>query len=874
MNYFSIALTASLLTIGGAWWPLAMVWGGAAAWPGGDRHPPHVFTHSSEQTLEARAVPLNERPVEAVGHRFTGQTVEMRPTRKPATPASWEDRPPFKGDPLAELPSSQPTYLAILKTAPETTVDPSWLDLGLAATATSRWADRGRWVLPPLLAGVGGLLIAVIVWNRRLQQEIHRCQQTKTALADLKESLRRSEDMKRQILESIPDLLVWMTVDGTCIGVAGGGTMKSLYKAEDMVGRNQYEILPPTIAVTRRQTIEAVSQTGQMQLYEQHVEIDGHLQYEEVRVVPIEADTVLVIIRNVSDRKLAELALAESEKRYRLVTENMTDLVCLHRPDGRFVYVTPSCQTLLGYSQAELIDQSPYPFFHPEDQDRIRDAHQMALAGDRLPVTGRFRHHYGHYIWLETLTQPICDAKGQVIHLQTTSRDVSDRVAIEQRLRHDALHDSLTNLPNRVMLTERLELALKRTKRQPDYQFAVLFVDCDQFKVINDSLGHAVGDQLLTAIAQKFSRSIRDTDLVARLSSDEFVFLLETIDSINDAVQVAKRILADMRSPFLIKGQEIFISASIGIVLGTTDHGQADTLIRNADIAMYRAKSSGRSTYAIFDPDMHTRMVQYLKLENDLRTAIKNQEFVLFYQPVVSLKTLRIVGFETLLRWQHPVLGLLTPDKFIDIAEATDLIQPLGEWILLTACQQMGTWQSRLASPDRLTLNVNLSVKQLQESVLVPQLQKVLTHTRIDPQTLTLEITESLLVTNIHLTSQLLNQVQAMGVSISIDDFGTGYSSLSYLHQLPVNSLKVDRTFVSPSEPNPKNQTIAESIIGLSNLLNLHAIAEGIETPQQLAWLRSLQCEYGQGYFFSKPLPAREAESLLYVTQPFTVDQN
>jgi len=292
----------------------------------------------------------------------------------------------------------------------------------------------------------------------------------------------------------------------------------------------------------------------------------------------------------------------------------------------------------------------------------------------------------------------------------------------------------------------------------------------------------------------------------------------------------------------------------------------ADVLLRNADIAMYRAKSQGRDRYVIFDPEMHVQVLHRLQVENDFRRAMEQDEFRLVYQPIVSLNSLQIVGFEALLRWQHPTRGLLTPEHFINIIEETDMICVLGEWVLLTACRQVGEWQAQRPASAPLRLTVNLSVKQLQPQILIPQLQKVLSETQIMPQYLTLEITENLLVENIDATYILLKQVQAMGVKISIDDFGTGYSSLSYLHQLPVDSLKVDRAFVSPPESSMKSRTIAESIVGLSNLLDLKAIAEGIETHQQLEWLRSLSCEYGQGFLFSKGIPASEAEWLLQQT--------
>ena len=682
--------------------------------------------------------------------------------------------------------------------------------------------------------------------------------------------LRQSEAVKQQLLEAIPDLLVWMKADGTCLGAVQGSNTKDLFNGRS-VGRDQYDMLPAELSRLRRQAVTAALSTGEIQIYEQQVNIEGVVEFEEVRVVQIGEDAVLTMMRNISDRKRAEIALTESERRYRLVTENMTDLVCLHHPDGRYLYLTPSCETLLGYTPQELLDRSPYDFFHVADLKVVNQAHEAVLLEEAVSVVYRMRHKLGHYIWLETLSTPVLDDVGRLIHIQTTSREVTDRVAIEQRLRHIALHDTLTQLPNRLLLIDRLELAIARAQGNAAFQFALLFIDFDRFKVINDSLGHAVGDELLVAIAQALPTLMRETDLVARLGGDEFVILLEHVTGVDEATALAERILTHLQSPIEIQGQQIFMSASIGIVLGGDDYQQPETVIRNADIAMYRAKATGRDGYAIFDPVMHAQVRDRLQLENDLRRALDRQEFVLFYQPVVALETLRIVGFEALLRWQHPTRGLLMPDHFTHVAEESNLMPPLGEWILLTACQQVSQWQAQIAPAAGLYLSVNLSVKQLQPSMLLPQLQQVLAVTQIKPQSLALELTESLLVENIATTSHLLHQLQALGVTISIDDFGTGYSSLSYLHQLPVNALKIDRSFVSPSQPNLRNQTIAESIVGLSNLLGFNAIAEGLETPQQLTWLRSLQCEYGQGFLFAPAVPAAQAEQLLRDNRPFDV---
>lgn len=567
---------------------------------------------------------------------------------------------------------------------------------------------------------------------------------------------------------------------------------------------------------------------------------------------------------DLSDRKQAEEALRESETRYRLLAENMNDLVCLHDRQGRYLYVSPSCEALLGYRYDELLGQDPDDFLHPDDRDRIYEEAQAAvLAGKATPITYRIRHKSGHYIWFETLTKPILDARGTIIQLQTTSRDVTERVQVQKQLEHDALHDALTQLPNRQLLMERLELAMNRAKRFNHYHFAVLFLDLDRFKVINDSLGHLAGDHLLVTIAQRLQAALRSIDLVARLGGDEFVILLEDIQNMQEAIHATERIFTVFQTPLLLEGREVYTTASIGIVLGNPDYCTPSELLRDADIAMYRAKNKGRAQYEIFDAEMYTQALNQLHLENDLRRAIAQQEFVLYYQPIVALKTGQIIGFEALIRWQHPNQGLKLPGDFITVAEETGLITTLDYWALGAACQQLVTWQRVFPNLPSLKVSVNLSAQDLRQPDLLAEVDRVLAQTGLAGHHLTLELTESMLIEDVTATITLLSQIKTRGIQLSIDDFGTGYSSLNYLHRLPIDYLKVDRSFVNQIQGEVGNHQIVATIATLSQQLGLTAIAEGIESQVQLEQLQRLGYQFGQGYFFAKPLSPTAVAAVL-----------
>ena len=448
---------------------------------------------------------------------------------------------------------------------------------------------------------------------------------------------------------------------------------------------------------------------------------------------------------------------------------------------------------------------------------------------------------------------------------QDLKTEIIERKRVQEQLLHLAVHDPLTSLPNRTLFLERLAQALNRSKQDADYLFAVLFIDCDRFKVVNDSLGHLIGDQLLIAVARRLESCLSLVDTLARLGGDEFTILLEEIRALDDATRIAKRIGEQLTPPFLLEEQEVFINASIGIVLATTDYQKPEHLLRDADVAMYRAKELGKGRYQVFDRGMHSRALRRLQLETDLRLAVERREFVVYYQPIISLATGKINGFEALVRWEHPHRGFISPGEFIPIAEETGLIMPIGEWVLQEACQQLRAWQNRGLTVGDPTFNisVNLSVKQFSQSNLSEQIDAIIEFAELDFSCLKLEITESAIMDNSESALAILQQLQRRQIQLSIDDFGTGYSSLSYLHRFPVDNLKIDRSFVSRIGEAGENLEIVQAILSLGHNLGMTVTAEGIETMQQLARLRALGCELGQGYFFSKPLDSKSATELL-----------
>jgi diguanylate cyclase (GGDEF)-like protein/PAS domain S-box-containing protein len=534
--------------------------------------------------------------------------------------------------------------------------------------------------------------------------------------------------------------------------------------------------------------------------------------------------------------------------------------------DGRWIQVNKSLCEMLGYSEEELLKGSFQRVTHPDDLNLILDELPKLREGaiPSLQLEQRYFHKKGQLRWVLLSVTTVNDAQNHAANLIFQMQDISDRKQAEKKLVHDAFHDALTGLPNRMFFMDQLKQSLQRAKRTNDVPFAVLFLDFDRFKIINDSFGHMIGDQLLIAIAERLRSSVRPRDTVARLGGDEFTILLDSLKSPDDAIDMARRLLSNLSEHFKLPDREVFITASIGVALSTAGYEHAEEVLRDADTAMYRAKSLGRARYEIFDKGMNaTTATDLPQIEMDLWRALERDELTLDYQPIVSLRTGRIAGFEALLRWLHPSRGMVSPLDFISVAEETGLIIPIGQWVLNKACQQTREWQKLYPQTPPLQISVNLSPKQFMQRDLIDQISLALDRGGLSPASLKVEITEGMVMQNVESTMQMLGQLQALGVAISLDDFGTGYSSLSYLHRFPISTLKIDQSFVSSMSNNQESLEIVRTILGLARNLKMEVIAEGVETLEQARELKAMNCEYGQGFYFSRALNVEGAVGLL-----------
>ncbi|MFL5426499.1 MAG: EAL domain-containing protein [Myxococcales bacterium] len=593
------------------------------------------------------------------------------------------------------------------------------------------------------------------------------------------------------------------------------------------------------------------------------IEVEAHGALTELSGRPAVIGTLL----DVTERRRTERALRDSEERYALAARGANDGLWDWDLVANRVYLSPRWKAMLGLGEGD-IGGNPEGWLgrvHPDDHARLTADIAAHVEGRSAHLESEIRIRHADGTWRTMLVRgaAVRDASGKATRMAGSQTDITDRKRAEEKLLHDALHDGLTGLPNRALFMDRVGQAMAFQARRSDYRFAVLMLDVDRFKTVNESLGHAMGDRLLASVAKRVWRCVRPGDTVARLSGDEFAVLLEDYAVAEEPRRVADRIIAEMAAPHDLGGTEVFTSASVGVAVGRPELGKPEDLLRDADVALYRAKDLGRSRYVVYHPSMRTRAREQLQFETDLRRALGRNELRVVFQPIVSLTTGLPTGCEALVEWQHPGRGRIPPSDFIPMAEETGLILAIGNWVLRESCKQVKAWAGRCEGGPTPTVSVNLSARQLLHAELVDQVRAAISDAGIVPGQLRLEVTESVIMENAGPASLLLTQLKALGVHLLIDDFGTGYSSLSYLHNFRFDTLKIDRSFVSRIDTAQKNVEIVRTILSLSRALGMTAVAEGVETEGQVAQLQMLKCDSAQGFYFSRGLEGQLFAAML-----------
>ncbi|MHB9024754.1 MAG: EAL domain-containing protein [Armatimonadota bacterium] len=688
-----------------------------------------------------------------------------------------------------------------------------------------------------------------------------------------REALRESEERFRELVANLPDVVVVhrdmkvIFVNDALFAVLG-------YRPDEMLGHDIYERVVPRDQqkvlenVQRRSAGEDVTDY-EMSLLTKNGEERAVIVHGVSSIIFGTAPANLVVLVDITERKDAEEALRTNEQKYRLLAENVRDVIWTTDLHGHVTYISPSIAMMQGYSAEECQGRTITGLLAPASGVSVLQRLEEELGSEQrgettpshswtLELQGLCKD--GTEKWIEAQMTFIRDPEGLPTGMLGVTRDISERKRAEERMNYLAYYDGLTGLPNRFLFNDRMSTALIRLSRSQT-QAAMMLVDLDRFKDVNDSLGHNTGDLLLKEVGQRLASCIRESDTVARMSGDEFVIVLADIFDPESAEVSAQRILSAFTQPFFIEEHEIFISPSIGITIAPSDGVSVDTLLKNADLAMYRAKEQGRNNYQFFSAEMSAIVSERRVLENHLRKALDHHELQVHYQPQLDLHSERIIAVEALVRWQHPELGAISPSQFIPLAEETGLIEPLGRWVLETACAQTRDWQ--LAGAGDLRVAVNLSARQFERQDLVETVTQVLRATDLHPGALELEITESTAMRDWERTLQILEELGKLGVRIAIDDFGTGHCSFGYLRQFPIDTLKIDRSFIQDLQADRNNAAIVSAIIVLAHALSLTLIAECVETPAQLSVLRTQGCDKIQGYLFSKPLPPDELARLL-----------
>lgn len=574
---------------------------------------------------------------------------------------------------------------------------------------------------------------------------------------------------------------------------------------------------------------------------------------------------IVGIFNDVTQQRTSETALKISEERYKLASEGANDGIWDWDLLANRIYYSPRWKKLLGFTNEEISD-SPEEWFnrvHQDDLPNVKSNLEAHLSGliPHFECEHRIRHRDGEFRWVLARGMAVKGEYGQPHRIAGSLTDITRQKVNEDQLIHQALYDRLTGLPNRILFIERLDQAIKRSKRHEQPTFAILLLDLDRFKIVNDSLGHRVGDQMIIEIAQRLDNCLRAEDTIARLGGDEFAILLSDLHDPYEIIQIINRIQREVNRPIFVEGKKVFTTCSIGVAIANPETESPEAMMRDADTAMYEAKAQGGDAYMIFDKVMHAKAVSLLDMETNLRQALSKGELVVYYQPIVDAFTQRVVYVEALLRWNHPQHGIVLPNQFIDLAEDTGLILPIGEWVLREACIQLKKWQA--AGMRNLKVSVNFSARQFQQTDLPSMVRDALLQTQLDPASLVVEITESRNFSQFEKFETMLWELRGLGVRISIDDFGTGYSSLSTIQRLPVHTIKIGQNFISQIGINKENDLIIQSMIEMAHRLGLSVIAEGVETEEQLTILRKFHCDMIQGFHFSKPVRANELEFFL-----------
>jgi diguanylate cyclase (GGDEF)-like protein/PAS domain S-box-containing protein len=691
---------------------------------------------------------------------------------------------------------------------------------------------------------------------------------TEQQLAD--EVLRRSEERFRSLVQHSSDMLMVLDGAGNVAYISPAAEQLLAVGATRRLGKYVFEGVHPDDAAATRALLErSLSSPGSVQAGEYRMRgRDGEWRYIECRMRNLLDESsvrgIVVNSRDVTERRLAEESSRESEERFRSLVQNASDMVTVLDGDGRITYQSPSIERILGYAPSEVTQRRLTDFIHPEDEPRARA--QLERLAESAQGTVRFelrwRHLNDSYRHIEAVCTNLLGDAG-VGGIVINARDVTDRKALERQLTRRAFLDSLTNLPNRLLFMHRLDRALQRASDAPN-SVGVLFLDLDRFKIVNDSLGHEIGDQLLIAVGHRLRRIVRPADTVARLGGDEFIVLIEGAQSVDEVIRVAERIIEELSTPIRLNRHEVAVAVSVGIAMGENDGSTSQDLLRNADIALYRAKEQGTGGYVVFDASMARQAVQRLALENELRRAVQRNEFSVQYLPEIDLSTNNLAGLEVLMRWNHPERGLVRPSEFIAVAEETGLIVPIGEWALHQGCAQVRDWRARWPEARAMFLAINLSAREFRRPDLVEYITSTLESYGLQPSALRLEISEAIMVAEPLSTLEKLRRLKQRGVMLAIDDFGSGYSSLSYLTRVSFDTLKIDRQFVSGPGGVTNNLSIVRAVTSLAHALGMNVTAEGVESREHLTRVRAAGCDHGQGFLFSDALDAAAVEAQLF----------